>query len=201
MFLASRSGQSIRFDQADVRSMGRTAAGVYGMRFKDDDDFLVSAEVIPRDSDEETKILSITENGYGKRTNIEEHSVQGRGGMGVITIQTTDRNGDVVGCRVVGPNDELMLITDHGQIIRTRVSEISVYSRNTQGVRVMNTAEDERIVSIARIREEDLIEEEEEDLEEGEGEETEDAAETGEQTEEASDDGDAPIDDASGEEE
>ncbi len=201
MFLASRSGQSIRFDQADVRSMGRTAAGVYGMRFKDDDDFLVSAEVIPRDSDEETKILSITENGYGKRTNIEEHSVQGRGGMGVITIQTTDRNGDVVGCRVVGPNDELMLITDHGQIIRTRVSEISVYSRNTQGVRVMNTAEDERIVSIARIREEDLIEEGEEDLEEGEGEETEDAAETGEQTEEASDDGDAPIDDASGEEE
>jgi DNA gyrase subunit A len=210
MFLASRTGQSIRFDQDDVRSMGRTAAGVYGMRFKDDvEDFVVSAEVIPHDYGDDLKILTITENGYGKRTDIDEHSVQGRGGMGVITIQTTDRNGDVVGCRIVGPNDELMLITDHGQIIRTRVSEISVYSRNTQGVRVMNTAEDERIVSIARIREEDLIEDEEEEGEEGS--EASAAAEEGSdaiaQTEDGSgpsaDDADdaAPIDDASSEEE
>ena len=167
MFLASRQGQSIRFDQADARDMGRTAAGVFGMRFKDEEnDYLVSAEVIPKDADESVKILSICENGYGKRTEIDEHSPQGRGGMGMITIQTTDRNGGVVGVRIVGENDELMLITNMGQIIRTRVSEISVYSRNTQGVRIMNTAEDEKIVSIARIREEDLIEDEE--VEEGE---------------------------------
>ena len=159
MFLASRHGQSIRFDQEDARAMGRTAAGVFGMRFKEEDDYLVSAEVIPHDFDEEVKILTICENGYGKRTNIDEHSPQGRGGMGMITIQTTDRNGDVVGVRIVGENDELMLITDHGQIIRTRVNEISVYSRNTQGVRIMNTAPGEKIVSIARIREEDLAEE------------------------------------------
>jgi DNA gyrase subunit A len=89
----------------------------------------------------------------------------------MITIQTTERNGNVVGVRVVGENDELMLITNMGQIIRTRVSEISVYGRNTQGVRVMNTAEHEKIVSIARIREEDLIEDSEaEDEEEVDGE-------------------------------
>ena len=174
MFLASRSGQSIRFDQDDARAMGRTAAGVFGMRFKDEDsDFLVSAEVIPKDFDESVTILTICENGYGKRTAIDEHSVQGRGGMGMITIQTTDRNGDVVGVRVVGENDELMLITNMGQIIRTRIGEISIYGRNTQGVRVMNTSEDEKIVSIARIREEDI--DDDEDIEEGEGEEGEGA--------------------------
>ena len=167
MFLASRKGQSIRFDQEDARAMGRTAAGVFGMRFKEGDDYLVSAEVIPKDF-EEYKILTLCENGYGKRTEVEEYSVQGRGGMGNITIQTTDRNGDVVGVRVVGENDELMLITNMGQIIRTRVNEISVYGRNTQGVRVMNTAPEEQIVSIARIREEDL-EEDEEELEGEEG--------------------------------
>ncbi len=172
MFLASRKGQSIRFDQEDARAMGRTAAGVFGMRFKEDDDYLVSAEVIPKDYEERgLKILTICDNGYGKRTEIDEHSPQGRGGMGMITIQTTDRNGDVVGVRLVAENDELMLITDHGQIIRTRVAEISVYSRNTQGVRIMNTDESEKLVSIARIREEDLeSDEDEEEVEGAEGE-------------------------------
>jgi len=114
--------------------------------------------------------------------------VQGRGGKGVITIKTSERNGDVVGIVLVKPADQLMIITDGGQLIRTRVDEISVYSRNTQGVRVMHIAEDEEIVSIARIREEDLAEDEEGEEgegEEGEGEGSEDG--TSEETEGASD--------------
>lgn len=156
IFLASRTGQSIRFEQSKARAMGRTSAGVFGMRFKSDTDTLASMDVIPKDFDPEMKLLTITSNGYGKRTDIDEYSVQGRGGTGNITIKTTDRNGEVVGARLVGPNDEIMLITDHGQIIRTRVSEISVIGRNTQGVRIMNTDDNEHIVSFARIKEADL---------------------------------------------
>lgn len=156
IFLASRTGQSIRFEQSKARAMGRTAAGVFGMRFKSPTDTLASMDVIPKDFLPEMKLLTITSNGYGKRTAIDEYSVQGRGGTGNITIKTTDRNGEVVGARLVGPNDEIMLITDHGQIIRTRVAEISVIGRNTQGVRIMNTDDNERIVSFARIKEADL---------------------------------------------
>ncbi len=200
IFLASRTGQSIRFDQSDVRSMGRTAAGVYGMRFKSDDDTVVSMDVIPAQGYEHLKILTITERGFGKRTEIDEHSVQGRGGMGMIVIKTTERNGGVVGSRLVAEEDELMLITDDGQIIRTRVAEISVYSRNTQGVGVMRIDGEERLVSFARIRAEDLAEDEDE-LEEGEegvdGEESsgEEAAPEGDESAEV-DASDEPSEDA-----
>jgi DNA gyrase subunit A len=149
--------------------MGRTAAGVYGMRFKSDDDEVVSMDVIPVEGYDHLKILTITERGFGKRTEIDEHSVQGRGGMGMIVIKTTERNGGVVASRLVAEDDEIMLISNDGQIIRTRVNEISVYSRNTQGVGVMRIDGDERLVSFARIKAEDL--EDDEDGEEGEGEE------------------------------
>lgn len=181
IFLASKTGQSIRFEQSKARAMGRTAAGVFGMRFKSDTDTLASMDVIPANFDPEMKILTITENGYGKRSDINEYSVQGRGGTGNITIKTTERNGDVVGARLVGPNDEIMLITDHGQIIRTRVSEISVIGRNTQGVRIMNTDNDEHIVSFARIHEADLDRDAENISEEIEDSQINDAATTEEE--------------------
>lgn len=149
IFLASKDGQSICFNENDVRAMGRGAAGVFGMRFRPDDQ-LVGMEIIPAESDEYT-ILTITARGYGKRSPISEYPVQGRGGKGVVTIKTSERNGELVGIQVVHEDDELMLITDKGQILRTRVRQISTYSRNTQGVRIMTMDDDESVVSIARL--------------------------------------------------
>ncbi len=154
IFMASKNGQSIRFHEADARPMGRTATGVIGMRFKGDDE-LVGMEVLPRESEIELTILAITENGYGKRTVLDEYPQQSRGGKGVITMKVNDRNGKLVGIRLVSDDDQLMLITDHGQILRTRVGEISTYGRNTQGVKVMVTDKDEMVVSMARLAETD----------------------------------------------
>jgi DNA gyrase subunit A len=112
-------------------------------------------------------LVAVTEHGYGKRTEIGEFSVQGRGGLGVITIKTSDRNGKVVGARLVHDDDELMLITNLGQIIRMRVDGISIIGRNTQGVRLMTMDEEELVVSLARL----IPEDEEEELEGEEGEE------------------------------
>ncbi len=164
IFMATRNGQSIRFHESDARAMGRTATGVIGMRFKGEDE-LIGMEVLPRERDEDLKILTITENGYGKRTVIDEYPLQSRGGKGVITMKVSERNGPIVGIRLVHEDDQLMLITDHGQILRTRVGEISIYGRNTQGVKVMVTDKDERVVSMARLAETD---DEDEDLEDGE---------------------------------
>lgn len=146
VFLASREGQAICFPSTDVRPMGRSAAGVTGMRFNEDD-ALVEMEVITPDSKELT-VLTITENGFGKRTRIDEYPLQGRGGKGVLTIKTNERNGTVVGVRLVQETDDVMLITDHGQILRTRGHEISIYSRNTMGVKIMTLDEGEKVVSV-----------------------------------------------------
>ena len=166
VFLTSFHGQGILFSEQDVRPMGRTAAGVFGMRFRDDDE-LVSMTVIPKElmdrvqsGDEvEDRLVAVTEHGYGKRTEIGEFSVQGRGGLGVITIKTSDRNGKVVGARLVHDDDELMLITNLGQIIRMRVDGISIIGRNTQGVRLMTMDDEELVVSTARLIPEDEDEE------------------------------------------
>jgi len=107
-------------------------------------------------------VLTLTENGYGKRTPISEYRRQSRGGKGLITIKVNDRNGPVAGARLVEDEHELMLVTDHGQIIRVPAEDISVYGRNTQGVTVMETADDEKVVSMARL------EEPEKEAEEGE---------------------------------
>ena len=116
--------------------------------------------------------MTVTENGYGKRTNIGEYRVQSRGGKGLITMKVNDRNGPVVGARLADDEHEVMLVTDHGQIIRVPVEDVSVYGRNTQGVTVMETADDEHVVSMAR-----LAEPEEGEDEEAEGEEAEDVEE------------------------
>lgn len=180
IFLASADGQSICFHEQDVRTMGRTAAGVFGMRFRDGDQ-LVGMDVIS-EGDETSTILTVTEKGYGKRTTIDEYPTQGRGGMGVLTIKTSDRNGALVGVRVVDDENELLLVTDQGQILRTPVSQISTYGRNTQGVRIMTLADDERIVSIAALTPEE-DDEEEEDGEELH--ETDALAEDGEEAEQS----------------
>lgn len=157
ILLGSAQGKSILFKEQNVRSMGRTAAGVRGMRFEAEDE-LISMVIIPRDEDDNPtgRLLAVTQNGYGKRTDLSDYPVQGRGGKGVITMKTSDRNGLVVGLRVVDDEDGLMLITNTGQIIRMEVDGISVIGRNTQGVRLMTTDEGEQVVSIAKVvREED----------------------------------------------
>jgi DNA gyrase subunit A len=197
IFMATRQGQAIRFDESDARAMGRVATGVIGVRFKDEDDWLVGMEVLPKVEEDHT-ILTITENGYGKRTPIDEYPLQGRGGSGVITMKVNDRNGPLVEARLVHDDDELMLITDSGQILRTRVGEISTYGRNTQGVKVMVTDDDEKVVSIARLQETD--EDLEGELDELDGESADDGdGSPSEADEEAPDDAD--VDDESAEDE
>ena len=144
MLLAS-SGKAIRFAETDVRSMGRTAAGVRGLRLREGEE--VIALIILR----EGLILTATENGYGKLTERDDFPVQGRGGQGVIAIQTTDRNGALVGALQVAPDDEIMLITSAGTLVRTPVAEISVMGRNTQGVRLIRLDENDRLVGVERV--------------------------------------------------
>ncbi len=148
VMLFSNAGKVTRFNEGDVRAMGRTARGVRGMKLSDTQEVisLIIAETAGM-------ILTVTENGYGKRTAIDEHRVAGRGGQGVIAIQVSERNGAVVGACQVNENDEVMLISDRGTLVRTRVEEISVVGRNTQGVRLIRVSDGENLVGIQPIAE------------------------------------------------
>lgn len=146
VMLFSTSGKAIRFREADVRPMGRTAAGVRGIRLEDGQ--RVNALII---LEEEGDLLVATENGYGKRTRVEEFSVQGRGGQGVIAIQTSERNGNAVGAVQVREECQIMLITNGGTLVRTPVSDVSLVGRNTQGVTLIRLGEAEKLVQIAPI--------------------------------------------------
>ncbi len=148
VFVATKDGMSIRFDEGDVRAMGRSARGVKGVTLGKDD-IVVGMEII--DKSTKATILMVTENGYGKRTSIEEYRTQSRGGVGIITQKTTDKVGAVVGTRMVLDTDELMITTDKGQTIRMVASGISILGRNTQGVRLINLNDDEKVTGIARI--------------------------------------------------
>jgi DNA gyrase subunit A len=139
------SGKAIRFAETGVRAMGRGAAGVRGIRLAGDHE--VIALLIIQDGD----ILTATENGFGKRTAVPDFPLQGRGGQGVIAIQTSNRNGNMVGAIQVGDDDEAMLISSSGTLVRIPVAEISVQSRNTQGVRLIRLAEGDRLVGLDRI--------------------------------------------------
>jgi DNA gyrase subunit A len=143
--LVASSGKAIRFSEKDVRPMGRGAAGVRGIKLAP------GHEVIALTIVGDGLLLSATENGYGKRTAIDEFPVQGRGGQGVIAIQTSTRNGRTVGALQVGDEDEIMLISSNGTLVRTPVNEISVIGRNTQGVRLIRVEEEQRLVGLARI--------------------------------------------------
>ena len=150
IFLGSEGGKVIRFNEEDVRDVGRGSMGVRGMRIEEGTR-VVGMEVL---GDEDT-LLTVTENGYGKRSKIEEYRTQARGGKGVFSIKTSKRNGRMMALALVGDNDELMMVTDKGKLIRTDICGINVISRNTQGVRLINLAKGEMLIGIARLPEED----------------------------------------------
>ncbi|MCM2971073.1 DNA gyrase subunit A [Larsenimonas suaedae] len=172
--LCSSNGKAIRFDETDVRSMGRTARGVRGMRLTGDakvisliipksttiddsadDDSVDADEPLSGDQQSQAYILTASENGYGKRTRLEEFPLRGRGGQGVIAMQTSERNGPLVAAIQVAALDEMMMITDRGTLVRTRVEEVSISSRNTQGVTLIRTSKGEQLVATVRL--DDLI--------------------------------------------
>ena len=152
--IGTRDGMAIRFPEDDIRAMGRTAYGVKGIVLRDDDE-VVGMEVLRAGG----TVLTVTENGYGKRTEIEEYRVQSRGGIGIINIQTSERNGKVIGVACVLENEELMFITEQGMILRTQANGISLIGRATQGVRLIDLDEGDRTVSVARLEDQGSVEE------------------------------------------
>lgn len=154
VMLLSNSGKAIRFEETDVRAMGRTARGVRGMKLQDSQK--VISLIIPEDG---AQILTVSENGFGKRSWVEDFRLTGRGGQGVISMQCTDRNGELVGAIQVLDGEEIMLISDQGTLVRTRVDEVSVMSRNTQGVTLIKVQQDEKLVGVARVEEPEESEE------------------------------------------
>jgi DNA gyrase subunit A len=149
IFLTTRRGKSIRFNESELRSMGRVASGNIGVRMEPGDE-VVGMEALQ----EGATILTVTENGYGKRTHTEEYRRQSRGGKGILTIKASVRNGPVVSSFQVAQTDQLMIITGHGKIIRLRVGDISIIGRNTQGVKLINLGDGEKVVGVAKLMEE-----------------------------------------------
>jgi DNA gyrase subunit A len=156
IILSTAEGQSIRFKEEQVRPTGRGTFGVVGMKL-DPEDKVVSMEILSLGVD----ILTVAEGGYGKRTAMDEYRLQSRGGKGIITMKTTDKTGRVIGVQLVTEDDQLMMITNIGKIIRLRIKDIRVIGRNTQGVRLIELEESERVVSVARLAEKEEEDEEE----------------------------------------
>lgn len=152
VILVTNSGLSIRFKEEEVRAVGRTSMGVKGITLTGDD-YVVGMEPITTEKD--NYILAITENGFGKRTEVEEYRSQSRAGKGILTYKTTEKTGHIIGVKVVTENDDVMIITANGTVIRLNVSGISVLGRNTQGVTLMRTSEGGKVASIAKITPED----------------------------------------------
>jgi DNA gyrase subunit A len=150
IFLGTRNGMAIRFEETDVRPMGRTAYGVRGITLRDDDE-VVAMEVVR----EGGTLLTVAQNGYGKRTELEEYRLQSRGGVGIINIQTSDRDGKVVGMAYVHDDDEVMLISQQGMILRMKAGDVRVIGRATQGVRLLGMEEGDQVVAIAKLLERD----------------------------------------------
>ncbi|MCU7846290.1 MAG: DNA gyrase subunit A [Candidatus Thiodiazotropha sp. (ex Monitilora ramsayi)] len=145
ILLFSSAGKAVRFSESKVRAMGRTACGVRGIRL--DEDQQVVSLIVASEGD----VLTVTENGYGKRTEISEYPVHGRGGQGVISIQASERNGTVVGAVQVVDEDEVMMITDGGTLVRNRVADVSSMGRNTQGVIMIRLSKQEKLIGIERV--------------------------------------------------
>lgn len=150
VFITTKDGQSIRFKEDEARATGRATYGVWGITLGKGDE-VVSMEALVN----ETPILTVTKNGYGKRSGLDEYRVQGRGGSGIITIKTTDRNGPVIAAMQVADTDDLMLVTTKGTVIRVHAKDIAVIGRNTQGVRIINLEEGEKVASVAKLAEKD----------------------------------------------
>ncbi|MCI5605627.1 MAG: DNA gyrase subunit A [Clostridia bacterium] len=150
LILVTHNGLAIRFKETDVRATGRTTRGVMGIRLKDSD-YVVGASTTAPDS----KLLVITENGYGKKTELDEYRGQNRGGLGILTYKVTDKTGKIAGMKTVTDDQDIMMITSEGVVIRMHIDEISTYSRNTQGVRLMRLDDDVKVVSVALTEHED----------------------------------------------
>jgi DNA gyrase subunit A len=153
IMLFSSEGKVVRFAESTVRAMGRTARGVRGIKLGEGHRLI--SLVVPKEG---SKILTVSENGYGKRSETSEFPVKGRGTKGVIGMTMSDRNGALVGAEQVWDGDEMMLISNQGTAVRTRVEEVGVQGRNTQGVRVIRTRDGEALVSVSRIAEDDVDE-------------------------------------------
>ena len=151
VIMVTRQGMSIRFKEEEVRPVGRTSMGVKGINLGKDDK-VVGMEPITSDED---YILAITENGFGKRTEVEEYREQARAGKGILTYKTTAKTGHIIGVKIVNDTDDVMLITDTGVVIRINVKDISVLGRNTQGVTLMRTSDGGKVVNMAKIPKED----------------------------------------------
>jgi DNA gyrase subunit A len=154
VFIGTRDGMAIRFEETDVRPMGRTAYGVRGITLRGED-FVVAMEVVKPGG----TLLTVTERGFGKRTELDEYRVQSRGGVGVINISTTTRNGPVVGVSYVQEGDELLVITQQGMILRLQTDDVRSIGRATQGVTLINIEDDDKVVSIARLVDKEGVEE------------------------------------------
>jgi DNA gyrase subunit A len=154
VMLFSSEGKAVRFASTDARAMGRVSKGVRGMRLPEE--HAVISMVIPEDNG---FLLTVCENGFGKRTTVEEFPTKGRGGKGMIAIQASERNGPLVGATQLFAGDEIMLISDQGTMVRTRGDEVSIVGRNTQGVRIIRLKEGEKLVSLARIAEPEDVDE------------------------------------------
>jgi DNA gyrase subunit A len=153
IFIGSRMGMAIRFSEADVRSMGRTAYGVRGIQLREGDQVVAMEVVKPGGT-----LLTVTQKGYAKRTDLEEYRVQSRGGLGLKNLEITEKNGPVVGIAQVHENNELLVITQQGKILRTPAADIRTIGRATQGVRVMDLGEDDSVVSVALVeRDEEVV--------------------------------------------
>ena len=146
VMLATKDGLAIAFDEGDVRAMGRNARGVKGMNLREGDE-VVGMDVLRSDAE----ILTVTEQGFGKRTKLSEYRTQSRGGKGLINLKVTERTGKVVGIKAVHPNQELMVVTENGIVIRTNVDDISVIGRNAQGVKIIKPGDGDRVASIATM--------------------------------------------------
>ena len=155
VILVTRTGLSIRFNEEEARPVGRTSMGVKGITLGKDD-YVIGME--PITSEKDNYILAITENGFGKRTEVEEYRPQSRAGKGILTYKTTEKTGHIIGVKVVTDNDDVMLITASGVIIRIKVNDISILGRNTQGITLMRTSEGGRVVNLAKLVSEDVEE-------------------------------------------
>jgi DNA gyrase subunit A len=148
VLIGTRAGMSIRFPLAEVRQVGRDSRGVKAVELREGD-AVVGMSVI-RDA-ETQQVLAICANGYGKRTSVGEHRAQGRGGLGIIAIDASERNGDVVDLALVRDGEQIIVVTDRGQMIRTYVDQVRLAGRNTQGVRIIDTREGEKVVAVERV--------------------------------------------------
>ena len=156
--MVSKGGKAVRFDEKEVRDMGRTARGVIGMRLVKPNDAVVSMDIV----NPEESLLTITENGYGKLTPFDEYIKKHRGIQGVMSIVTDERNGEVVAVKSVGMDDELIITSAEGIVIRIRVGEgLREQGRNTKGVRIMKLTDNDKVVSVAAVKQPEDVEEEE----------------------------------------